>query len=464
LKKPEWLNRLLLSQAPGGRGARASHVDLLLEAQRTYGNRHVQRLVASAEPREAQGERAAPMHGGPIGSLANRQSQGAAVCPDGSKSLLVQRDKIDHQTLSWSDFQGKVPKGATFDAATWSDFADPKLASLIPTTLTAVDTGEDCTAGRKPATKFKVDITIDPTTIAVKSFMWQEKSWHQDWLTDEAARRKKCLAEDSPSCEKGFDKQFDDVKKQRSTAEADCRKSFDDAATNINTQCKQAEGDCKKAFASGSTSFNFSAGSLSITATTAKECTTVLLPGCKTALMATQSFSQSVDGNTATATKRSECGKPFGADLEKLLRGAVTVEMSRGGASTTVTNRGDCRKDAFLDPCAKTLMEAGSNKVLEHEQNHFDLTDALAAKAQKELQDLVGTFKTEVVACGQAAAEALAKSTLASELKKLQGKFAAAKEELSKLQDKYDAETRHGVVEEKQAEWETRISKGFMSP
>jgi hypothetical protein len=109
-------------------------------------------------------------------------------------------------------------------------------------------------------------------------------------------------------------------------------------------------------------------------------------------------------------------------------------------------------------------MEAGSSKVLGHEQNHFDLTDALAIKAQKDLQDLVATFPKEVSACGKAAAGALASKTLASELKQLQDKFAAAKKQLKQLQDSYDAETRHGVVEEKQAEWEARIVKGFVNP
>jgi len=73
------------------------------------------------------------------------------------------------------------------------------------------------------------------------------------------------------------------------------------------------------------------------------------------------------------------------------------------------------------------------------------------------------TYKTEVVACGRQrprpSPERHSRASLSNSKTNL-----PAKKQLKPLQDRYDAETRHGVVEEKQAEWETRISKGFINP
>jgi hypothetical protein len=106
-------------------------------------------------------------------------------------------------------------------------------------------------------------------------------------------------------------------------------------------------------------------------------------------------------------------------------------------------------------------MEAGSDSLLKHEQAHFDLTEAMAQKAQSDLRSLVDGFPTEVDACGQKAAEAKAKKTLASELKKMKKNYAANEKLRKKKQSQYDKETKHGIVEEKQTAWEEKISKGF---
>jgi hypothetical protein len=96
--------------------------------------------------------------------------------------------------------------------------------------------------------------------------------------------------------------------------------------------------------------------------------------------------------------------------------------------NTTVTRRDDCRQPAFLDPCAQDLMQAGSDKVLKHEQNHFDLTETLAEKAQNDLRTLALRSRKSSLPASKAAAEAGAKKTRAAELQQLKNQVCRRRE------------------------------------
>ena len=372
---------------------------------------------------------------------------------------LIQRNKIDHGMLTWADFQGEVPKKAKYDAATFSSFEDPDLNAPIPNNA-AVDTGDPCKAKGKNLTRFTVDITIDSAQIEIKSFMDQDESWHKPWTTEEPDRRAKCEKKLSPKCEKAFKKRFSKIKKIVAKEKAVCQKEFDKMKKNAKTQCKPAEADCKAAFKNGDPSFNINIDGTDITANTKKECTKVLLPDCVTASMQGQEFTQTLEGEPATATTKAECKTRFAPEIEKLLKDQATWEATMSGASATVNKLEDCRT-TFVDACAADLMQAGSDDLLKHEQTHFDLTEAMAQKAQNDLRSLVDAFPTEVDACGQKAAEAKAKKVLASELKKMKKKYAANKKLVKKKQAQYDKETKHGTVEKKQTAWEEKISEGF---
>jgi hypothetical protein len=143
-----------------------------------------------------------------------------------------------------------------------------------------------------------------------------------------------------------------------------------------------------------------------------------------------------------------------------LLKDPATWEITAGDEATTIKTREDCRKQ-LVDDCATIFLETGSNTLLQHEQAHFDLSEAMAKKAENDLKELIGTFPAEAEGCGQKAAEAKAKKTLAGELKKLKKSYAANKKLLKKKQSQYDKETKHGTVEKKQAAWEEKISEGF---
>ncbi len=368
----------------------------------------------------------------------------------------IQRAKIDYRALTWDDFQGKAPANATFDAATYSDFVDPDLKAVIPK-VAAKDTGDPCKGGKEK--KFKADITIDPKGAPVKSFMWQEESWHQDWLTDEAAARKHCEKTGSPICEKAFDTRFAEIKKERTSAEKDCTDNFDAAKKKVDEDCKGTEKECKDLFGKDGASYRLG----SATAHNAKECTTVILPECSKTAMAGVTFTANFTGGTATAKTRKECGKEFGEAFEKLAKGdaKVTMNSSDKSASVTVSDRKDCRK-GFLDDCAKTLAGPDRAYVLSHEQRHFDLTNAMAQKSQTDLQDLINTFPKDVVDCGKDATENNAKAKLADELGKLQKAYKASQTALASKQTKYDDDTKHGANLDKQAEWSAVIDKGFL--
>jgi hypothetical protein len=370
--------------------------------------------------------------------------------------LSIQRDKIDYRVLTWDDFQGKAPKGATFDAETNSGLVDPDLKAVLPK-VASTDTGESCKGGK--ATKFKADITIDPTGVPVKSFMWQEKSWKQDWLTDDAAARKHCEQQSSPKCEAAFDKAFTDIKTERSTQEKACTDQFDAAKKKAIEDCKNTEKDCMDSFDKGSTSYTLDP----VTANSKKECTTKILPACVKAAMDGVTFEVTFTGGTATAKTRGECGKGFGEAFEKLAKDDAKVTMSNfdKSVSVTVSKRADCR-GSFLDDCAKTLTPPNRDYILSHEQRHFDLTDAMAKKAQSDLTDLIKSFPKEVADCGKDATETKAKTTLADELSKLQKSYASSKKDWAAKQKQYDDETRHGQNVDKQKEWSATIDKGFL--
>jgi hypothetical protein len=173
-----------------------------------------------------------------------------------------------------------------------------------------------------------------------------------------------------------------------------------------------------------------------------------------------RTFSVSVEGETATATSKAGCKTEFAPELEKLLKDQANWEITVSDETTTVKTREDCRKQ-LVDDCATDFLETGSATLLQHEQAHFDLTEAMAKKAEADLKDLIGTFPAEAEGCGEKTAAANAKKLLTSELKKLKKSYAANKKLLKKKQAQYDKETKHGIIEKKQAAWEEKINEGF---
>ena len=84
-----------------------------------------------------------------------------------------------------------------------------------------------------------------------------------------------------------------------------------------------------------------------------------------------------------------------------------------------------------------------SDYILKHEQTHFDIAELFARKLRKELSETAFTTKT-----------------LNSQVEKIFRKFYKLLEE---EQNKYDKETNHSIIKEKQEEWNKKILEDLNS-
>jgi cell division protein ZapA (FtsZ GTPase activity inhibitor) len=116
----------------------------------------------------------------------------------------------------------------------------------------------------------------------------------------------------------------------------------------------------------------------------------------------------------------------------------ISMEMegiSKNGAVTvniTLTIYFDQTK-SWMKPEGKT------ERVLAHEQVHFDLTAIKACDLAKAIEQ--GKFTS---------------ANIQQKIRDLQEHHTAV---LSKLQQAYDKETKHGTIAEKQAEWSARVAE-----
>ncbi|WP_162946334.1 DUF4157 domain-containing protein [Chitinophaga barathri] len=332
----------------------------------------------------------------------------------------IQRAKIDHGTLTWADFTGKVPKSPSYDAMTYSAIADFDMSLYPFKTLTETETGTtiqsgkktiDCEKGMSKDKKaadhperykaFSVNIEPDVTKLDVKSFMWQEKSWVKKWFHDPTAR---AAHADTfvPGCEKAF-------KKAQKSAEA---------------KCKSAVKACEKAFKKGNIA-DYSLGSG--TATNSGECKTVLGPACVSDRMSSVTYSY----------------------------------KNQNEVSADASALGDCAT-TFRQQMIDTVLEDSSTSLLNHEQRHFDITDEIAKKITTDLQAMATAFPVkEVEACGAGNAMKKANKELKSQRSKLSKKMAAIKKTLNTYQNTYDAETNHSVNVKAQDWWNDNIDQGL---
>jgi hypothetical protein len=89
------------------------------------------------------------------------------------------------------------------------------------------------------------------------------------------------------------------------------------------------------------------------------------------------------------------------------------------------------------------LKKEDSDYMLKHEQTHFDIAELFARKLRKELAETAFTTKT-----------------LNSQIEKLFNKYFKLLEEEQK---KYDKETNHSIIKEKQEEWNNKIKEDLNS-
>jgi hypothetical protein len=121
-----------------------------------------------------------------------------------------------------------------------------------------------------------------------------------------------------------------------------------------------------------------------------------------------------------------------GEQLHALTSADLNVEISCANDVLTVV------VEAFFRPLESWTKSTDSAPLLRHEQFHFDLTEVHARRLRQEITKRHMT-------CAQAQRHLQ---------EVIDAGFAAWKAE----QDRYDAETRHGLDEKAQARWEQRIA------
>jgi hypothetical protein len=315
---------------------------------------------------------------------------------------VLQRAKIPYKTLSWTDFKGTPPSGATLEAWTKSGFDVPAWKPKV----TAEDTKEACTTDKKPTTKFKATLSVDPAVFdSVTAHMNQEQSWVKPRYKD--GGRAYCASK-----------------------AAECSAHFSEVAGEAKTECEEEVESCKGAFARGSSEYTLP-GSPPITATSAAECSTKVSKSCQDAVVASRPWHLTIEGGGATittASKKEDCTKGFQADC-------------------------------------LTFEKAGGPTLLKHEQGHFLINKVMADKARASLQAKAGTFVATETKCGKteagkAAREAFDKLGAADALQKLGESWMDAKD---KAEADYDlpTQTDHGKNAKEQTAWEAKIAAGL---
>lgn len=96
----------------------------------------------------------------------------------------------------------------------------------------------------------------------------------------------------------------------------------------------------------------------------------------------------------------------------------------------------------YYDKMKSWMKEAGKNdRVLAHEQRHFDLTAIKACALAKAISEAK-----------------LTQHNVSARIRELQQQHTR---ELNELQQQYDAETEHGTIPDQQEAWNKRIDKGL---
>lgn len=317
-----------------------------------------------------------------------------------SAGLLIQKAKIPYTHLTWGDFKGTATAKSKRAAETATEI---NLPGWKPTREVA-DTGTECKMGKKTSKEFKVELTIDPSIFdSVIALMVQEKSWVKDWPKDNG--HAKCIGQ-GKECEGHFDKSF----------------------KKIETDCKKSVKECKKAFDNGSAFFPITFDGGKVEVTSKGECETKLLTECKELSNKRVSYSSSTEAGVkiAEAKEKKEC------------------------------------KKEFFEQCVK-FYKSESEKLLKHEQGHFDIANVMAQKVQKALKDKVATLKVEETKCGKveainAAVKSFNSLKAGDVLKKIFKVWNGHKKNAQKY---YDDETDHGLNEAEQKAWEGKIAKGL---
>jgi len=315
--------------------------------------------------------------------------------------VALQRAKIPYTNLVWGDFKGKVPAKSKFAAETSTGLGT--FQHTVPKTEVE-DTENPCKLGNKNATEFTATVSIDPDAFdGVSPFMTQEKSWVRDRYRDEGHAH--CVG-----------------------VVKDCEVFFAKEAAKAKKLCLKQVATCKKDFKKGAASLTFTINEKPIRVTRESECATTLLQDC-------QEFALQ--------------NNPF------------TLHEDKQPAFLKVDSKKDCKTQAF-DQCVPHEKEE-SERILKHEQGHFDITKVMAENLQSELKTKAAELTAEATKCGkQQAIDAALKAFNAGKPWQVLDQIVKDRtKKWNEAQDAYDKETDHGLKQDVQTSWEGDISDGL---
>jgi hypothetical protein len=132
-------------------------------------------------------------------------------------------------------------------------------------------------------------------------------------------------------------------------------------------------------------------------------------------------------------------GKPVSSDPNK----AYTFYQTTMGSNFVGNDVQMIIKVYFEKNKSWVKQDSKTDKLLKHEQLHFDIGELYTRKLRKKIKDSKFTLKN-----------------LSSECSKL---FKEVEQKGHDAQKQYDAETKHSTIESAQTEWEKKIEKELKS-
>lgn len=316
-------------------------------------------------------------------------------------SQVLQRAKILYVDLVWGDFKGKVPARSTFAAETSTEIGTFQHTVPKPD---VEDTKNPCKIGKKDSSEFTATVSIDPDMFdGVVPFMVQEKSWVRDRYRDDGHAH--CVG-----------------------VAKDCEAFFVQAAANAKKLCLKQVAACQKDFKQNTSSVTFTIDGNSVVVSSKAECATTLLQKCQEFAMQNSPF-------TLHADKEPDFLK--------------------------VDSKKECKTQAF-EQCAPHEKQE-SQRLLKHEQGHFDITKVMAENLRAALKSKAAELTATANKCGrQQAIDAALKAFNALKPWQVLDKiYKDGTKQWKKAQDAYDKETNHGLKKEEQDAWEKDILDGL---
>ena len=309
---------------------------------------------------------------------------------------LIQRAPVGYKKLSWGDFTATNPVDPSFKdegAEITTGFVKAHPSTVTSSEDKAKKTKTKCPKPKK-GFEYEAPVAIGFDDLnLIQSFMLPDKSWVRD---REKTNGVQYCKDKVPVCEK----------------------EIDDWAKQSKPYCDAAAKRCDAFFAANPNG----------------------------------TYREPVTGSTKPvfAQQRNQCSGTF---LDQCKDAYVDSFQSQNFPGVKVKK--DCTT-MVLPPCYKAEM-ANSKRLLQHEQGHFDIAQAIANNARQDAEDRWKKLPATATDCGEKDALKKAQQVYTDFSTEIDARLKAWDTLLDQIQTQYDNETVHGTNNKQQAAWETQI-------